>query len=189
MKLKIFCSICFSLLFTYVSGQQFFPTYKIIDGDSIIAIQLNEAVVVRPMKFKNDTLRYNYNQLKRYVKTVIPYANEAVFLFNQIDSAKATMTKAAAKRYVKSKEKEIKKKFEDPLKKLNYTQGKLLVKLINKKANSTCFDMLNSIHSSIKTNTYQAWAKLHGINLNESYNPQAPENRDLERILKALGNP
>ncbi len=185
---KIIFTLCFTLSTLSIHAQQFFPTYKVIDGDSIIALELNEVVVVKPMTFKNDTIRYKYNQLKYNVKTVIPYANEAVRLFNEIDSITQNMPRKQAKRYIKARERAIETEFEEPLKKLNITQGRILVKLINRKSKKTCFDIIKILHNPFRANYQQAIAKLNGIDLNEDYNPLAEKNLDLERILKVLGN-
>jgi hypothetical protein len=160
--------------------------YKDSESDTIQVIQLQEINFKATMKFSSDTARYNYNQMKFYVKSVLPYANKAVALFNEIDQATVNMSNGERRRYVKSREREIKSEFEDQLKKLNVTQGRLLVKLINKKSNRTCFNIISYLHNPIKANSYQAWSKLNGIDLNEDYNPM--ENVNLERILQKLGN-
>jgi hypothetical protein len=188
MRKKIYLLIPLVMLALVKSDAQTIPAYVDQDSDTIILLggRLPEVGITEKMRFANDTTRYQYNQLKFYVKTVLPLANKAIELFNDIDAKSANMTNGEKRKYVRSREKEIKTQFEDQLKKLNVTQGKLLVKLINKKSNSTCFKIISYLHNPIKANSYQAWAKLHGIHLNEDYRPE--NNRELERILKKLGN-
>jgi Domain of unknown function (DUF4294) len=188
MKNTFFKIILIALVFILnknnISAQQIFPTYKVVNGDTLKEVQLNEATVVATMYFNNDTTRYRYNQMKYYMKIVLPYAKQAVTLFNELDSITNTMSGGTKRKYIKSREKEIKSQVEDKLKSLNITQGKYLVKMINRNAKRTCFDIIKYLHNPIKATAYQAWARLNGIDLNENYNPD--NNRDFERIMKVI---
>jgi hypothetical protein len=148
-------------------------------------VQLNETVILESRVFKNDTLRYHYNQMKHYVKIVMPYANAAVKMFNEIDMATANASKKERRKFIKSKEKEIKSNFEDKLTSLNITQGRLLVKIVNRQLKTNCYDIVKELKNPVTAVYYQSWAKLNGINLNEQYNPE--DNLDLEQILTSLG--
>lgn len=182
MKKLLLIILCFS---TKVYSQQIFPTISKEKAEPEYFVQLNEAVIVESRVFNNDTLRYNYNQMKHYVKMVIPYANAAVKMFNEIDIETTDMSKKEKRKFIKSKEQEIKTNFEDKLTSLNITQGRLLIKIVNRQLNMNCYEIVRELKNPITAAYYQSWAKLNGINLNEQYNPD--DNRDLERILKSLG--
>ena len=178
----------FLLLITISSNvysQQLFPTISKEKDEPEYFVQLNEALIVESRVFKNDTLRYHYNQMKHYVKMVMPFANAAVKMFNEIDLATADASKKERRKYIKSKEKEIKTNFEDKLISLNITQGRLLIKIVNRQLNMNCYEIVKELKNPITAVYYQSWAKLNGINLNEEYNPE--KNIDLEQILKSLG--
>ena len=168
-------------------AQQIFPTVTEEKNTSepTYHVQLNEAVVVDSRVFKNDTLRYNFNQMKHYVKLILPYLDVAVKMFNEIDLATNDMSNRNRRKYIKSKEREIKTNFEDKLKTLNITQGQLLVKLLNRQLSINCYDIVKELKNPISAAYYQSWARLNGINLNEDYDPE--KNRDLERIMRSLG--
>lgn len=167
-----------------VEAQQLFPTIS-KDTSAQYHVQLNEAVIVDTRIFLNDTLRYNYNQMKYYVTTIMPYVNAASKMFNEIDQNTDGMSRRARKQYIKSREEEIKLNFEDKLKQLNITQGRYLVKLINRQCKSNCYDIVRELKNPITAAYYQSWAKLNGINLNRDYLPE--DEPDLERIMKSLG--
>jgi hypothetical protein len=168
-------------------GQQIFPTVSKTGTDTIkeYQVQLNEVVVVDSRIFANDTLRYEYNQTKHYVKMILPYVDAAVKMFNEIDIATIDMSRREKKKYIKTREQEIKEKFEDRLKNLNITQGRLLVKILNRQLSISCHDIVKELKNPITAAYYQSWARLNGIKLNENYKPE--NNRDLERILRSLG--
>ena len=186
-KTLLFLFLTFQIQLTF--SQQLFPTIKKEKESEInkpaYHIELNEAVIVAPQMFANDTDRYHYNQLKYYIKTVMPYVNASAQLFNEINIATADLNKKARKKYIKSKEKDIKANFEDKLASLNITQGRLLVKLINRQLKTNCFDIIKDLKNPITATYYQAWAKLNGINLNEHYNPD--DNPEIERVMRSLG--
>ncbi len=182
---KFFISIIISAAMLHAQAQQVFPTYKVINGDTIYNVQLNEAVVVGKGIFKNELEQYKYNQMKFYIKLVLPYALEATRLFNDIETQSKTMTGSARRKYIKTRDKELKAQFSDKLKELNITQAKYLVKIINRNSGITCKNMLDQLYSPIKANSYSIWAKLNGINLGEKYN--AEDNKDFESIMKSLG--
>lgn len=185
---KRFCMkryVCVILVFfcSNLHAQQIFPTPN--SDEPILHVDLNEAVVVDHRIFKNDTLKYRYNQMKYYVKKILPYVNEAVILFNEIDMATKDMNKRNRRKYIKGREKEIKEKFEDKLADLNITQGRYLVKLIHRQLSINCYDILKDLKNPVAAAYYQSWARLNGINLNEDYN--AENEPDLERIMRSLG--
>ena len=180
------------LLFLFFAGfevksQQLFPTVAKPDRSAPREeqIQLNEAVIVSTRLFTNDTARYHYNQMKHYVKMILPYVDTAVKMFNQIDATTAGMSKKNRRKYIKTREQEIKIKFEDRLKDLNITQGRLLVKLINRQLKINCYEIVRELKNPITATYYQSVSRLNGINLNEDYNPE--ENNELEMIMRSLG--
>lgn len=182
--------LIFLSLFLYtgfsVSAQQLFPVIsKEETGKAEYQVQLNEAVIVANQVFANDTDRYHFNQLRHYVKIVMPYVNVAVALFNEINMASSDMNKRERKKYIKTREKEIKEKFEDKLSVLNITQGRLLVKLINRQLSTNCYDVVKELKNPVTAAYYQTWARLNGINLNEDYDRE--KERALERVMRSLG--
>ncbi len=184
MRLLFFC---FLVLFgSSLHAQQFFPT---ISGNQQSGkdeqIQLNEAIIVSSRLFTNDTARYHYNQLKHYVKMILPFVDTAVSMFSGIEQTTSTMSNRNRRKYIRSKEQDIKVNFEDRLRKLNITQGRLLVKLINRQLSMNCYTIVRDLKSPVAAAYYQTAARINGINLNEDYNPE--DNRDLEMIMRNLG--
>lgn len=181
--------ILFTLLSLYCfvsNAQQIFPT---VDADKKSngneSIQLNEAVVVSTRLFTDDTARYRYNQMKHYVKMILPLVDTAVNMFHDIDEKSKDMNRKQRKVYIRSRESDIRINFEDRLKNLNITQGRLLVKLINRQLDRNCYSIVKELKNPITAAYYQSVARLNGINLNEDYLPE--ENRDLEMIMRNLG--
>jgi hypothetical protein len=184
MKIQLTLIIALFIL-TNAKAQQLFPTFKVINGDTIHQIQLNEAVIVGKRAFDNDTARYNFNQMKYNIKMVLPYAIEGIKVFREIDSVSFNMSSGDKRRYIKSREKEVRAKLEDKLKKLNITQGRLLVKIMNRQLRTTCYETIKYLHNPVKAAAYRSYAKLNGIDLDENYDPE--KNKDFENIMRRFG--
>ncbi len=184
--MKSIILICTLLLTNVLKAQQMFPTYKVINGDTIYQIQMNEAVVLSKRMFDNDTARYKYNQMKYNIKIVLPYAIEGVRVFREIDSITYNMKDGEKRRYIKSREKEVRAKLEDKLKRLNITQGRLLVKIMNRQLRTTCYETIKFLHNPVKAAAYRSWANLNGIDLDENYDPL--KNKDFESIMRRFGH-
>ena len=151
----------------------------------VFSATINDIVISDKRQFRNDTDLYRYNQLKYYVSTVMPYANEAIRLFHELKQQTQTMNDRERRIYIRSQEKAIKLNFEDQLKQLNITQGRLLVKLINRQLQTPCFQIIKDLKNPLSATYYQSWATLNGIPLNKVYVKE--EEPDLEQALRALG--
>lgn len=140
-------------------------------------------------RWKNDTERYHYNQMKFYVTTILPYVNASTRLFKDI-STKASdpnLSRRDKRKYINAREDEMRTQFEDKVKQLNVTQGKLLVKLIARQTNVNLYSILQEFKNPFTAIKWQTWARLNGMNLDKKYDPN--EETDLENIMEELGYP
>ncbi|MBK7764317.1 MAG: DUF4294 domain-containing protein [Bacteroidetes bacterium] len=184
--MKFTLTFCFIFIAFNAFSQQIFPTVNNQkQSTDTLQLQLNEAVVVSTRLFTDDTARYRYNQMKHYVKMILPLVDTAVNMFHDIDEKSKDMNRKQRKVYIRSRESDIRINFEDRLKNLNITQGRLLVKLINRQLDRNCYTIVKELKNPITAAYYQSVARLNGINLNEDYLPE--ENHDLEMIMRNLG--
>lgn len=184
MQNKIPAYILFIMLFfslANANGQSVTDTYY--------HVTMKPVNIVSERQWKNDTVRYHYNQMKYYVTTILPYLDQAVTLFNEIDIKINTpgIAKRERKAFVKIKEDELREKFDDEIKQLNETQGLLLIKLIARQTGINIYAMLQEFKGPLAAIKWQGWSKLHGFNLNTKYNPD--EEPWLEDIMDDLGYP
>lgn len=156
-------------------------------ADTMYVGQLQEASVTA--RWKNDTDRYRYNQMKHYVKIVLPYVNASTKLFNEI-SAKSddpSVSRREYRKFIAEKQDEMKTQFEDKIKKLNVTQGALLVKLIARQTHLNIYKMVSEVKNPIVAVKWQSWALVNGMNLDKKYHPE--DEPMLENIMYELGYP
>lgn len=154
--------------------------------DTSILWRIPETEVKSTQLWDNDTARYRYNQLKYYVKTVLPYVNAATATVNEVDAKLASGIRGAERRrYLASKDRALRTEFEDRVKALNTTQGVLLIKLIGRQTGADLYHIISETKGGLTAVKWQAWARLHGINLARPYDPAAEPQ--LERIMRSLG--
>ena len=151
------------------------------------AFMLPEAKVTA--QWLNDTDRYRYNQMKFYVTTILPYLDASTQLFKDVNVKvnEQGVSRKERRKYVNSREDEMRTKFEDKIKQLNVTQGTLLVKLICRQTELNLYKILQEFKNPLTAVKWQTWARLNGLNLDRRYNPK--EEKDLENIMEELGYP
>ena len=140
-------------------------------------------------RFANDTDRYHYNQTKHYIKMILPYLDAASKVFTEVNNKihEDGVSRKERKTYVHAREEEMRTQFEEKVKALNVTQGKLLVTLIARQTETNIYEVLQEFKNPLTAVKWQAWARLNGMNLDKTYNPD--EELMLERIMEELGYP
>lgn len=157
--------------------------------DTMLMVKLPTVNVNAGRKWDNDTIRYQYNQTRYYITTILPYLNAATKLFSELDATinDPGISKKERKAFVATKEDELRDKFENEVKHLNETQGVLLVKLIARQTGVNIYSMLGEFKNPFTAVKWQTWAKFNGFNLNKRYRPA--DEPMLEHIMEDLGYP
>jgi hypothetical protein len=120
---------------------------------------------------------------------VIPYANAGTLLFYDISQKLGAggLSGKERRRYIASREDEMRSRFESKIEGLNVTQGVILIKLIARQTGLNIYTIIQDFKGTFPALKYQTWARLHGLNLNKRYNPE--EEVEFERILTRMGYP
>lgn len=158
-------------------------------GDTLLMVRLPDVQVKDMRKWNNDTARYRFNQMRYYVKTILPYLTAGTALFTELDQRRndPALSRKERKRFVSQKEDQVRDQFEDKIKALNETQGLLLMKLLARQTGANIYAMLSDFKNPLTALKWQAWARLHGFNLNKKYDPgQEPL---LEQVMLSLDYP
>lgn len=158
----------------------------IVDGDTIPYIYLPTINIYAARVFKSKRDQIKYTKLRRDVTKVWPYAKLAGEMFTKLDKElKMTDDKRVQKALVDKTEKEIKEKFEDELKKLTMTQGRILIKLIDRQTGNTSYQVVQDLKGKFSAFFWQSLARLFGSNLKAHYDPYG-EDVEIEKIVKSI---
>lgn len=159
----------------------------VFEGDTIPVFKLNE-LTVRPTYTYLTAEEIKKNQrLIRNVKKTLPYAKLGKQRLDLLEKEVASMSKKKRKDYIKTAEKEMMDEFGEELKHLSISQGKVLLKLIDRETGRTSYVLVNELRGKLRAGFYQTFAKLFGYNLKKQYNPnQNKEDNLIERIVLSI---
>ena len=160
----------------------------VIDGDTILVSSIEE-VYIRPMrKFNSNREMRKYRRLVRNVKKVYPYAKLAKRKYNEVSINLETIeTERDRKDYMKQVEVEIKEEFEGDLKKLTISQGRILIKLIDREIGETSYVVLKELKGNFSAFFWQTLARLFGNNLKSNFDAEG-EDKLLNEIVLLIEN-
>ena len=129
-----------------------------------------------------------WTRLRNAVYVTYPYARIAGATINDINANLAKVSsKKERKGYIKSREKELKKQFSDPLSNLSVYQGKILMKLINRQTGNNCYEIIKEYKGGLNARFYQTVAFFVGGNLKQDWSiAKNKTDRDIENIVKEI---
>jgi len=128
-----------------------------------------------------------YNRLRNAVYVTYPYARTAGYVINDVNSHMQGMSRGDRKKYIKSREKDLKKQFSDPLSNLSVYQGKVLMKLINRETNNNCYDIIKDYRGGFNARMYQTVAFFFGSSLKQDYDiAHDKTDRQIEHIVNEI---
>lgn len=157
---------------------------KVLDnGDSIQYMEMNNVYVYPKIVFKNEKQATAYMRLVRNVKTVLPIAKEAnQMILETYEYLETLPNKKAKDEHMKLVEKEIVRTYKPRMKRLTYSQGKLLIKLIYRECNSSSYDIVKAFLGPIRAGFWQAFSAIFGASLRKEYDPEGTD-RLTERVV------
>ena len=170
-----------------LNSPTFVPMVRIgkakVGQDSVQYVRTNTIYIYPPMEFKNDKQRQAYNRLVYNIKKVLPLAKECNQIILETGAYLQTIpTKKERDALTKAVEKELKQKYTPRIKKLTYSQGKLLIKLIDRETHSTGYELIQAFLGPVRAGFYQAFAWVFGASLKKRYEPKGAD-RLVERIV------
>ncbi len=158
----------------------------IVDGDTIPYMWLPTVNIYTTRIFKSKRQQIQYTKLRRDVTKVWPYAKLAGQMFEKLDKElKMTNDKRVQQALIDKTEKEIMDKFEADLKKLTVTQGRILIKLIDRQTGNTSYKVVQDLKGKFSAFFWQSLARLFGSNLKSHYDPYG-EDAEIEKIVISL---
>lgn len=147
-------------------------------GDSIQNIEILPVYVFR----RPADLR-QYQRMVTAVKKVYPIAKYARRRMAEMEEILLTLpTRKAQRAYTKQIEKQIKEEYTPVLKKMTRSQGKILLKLIDRETEYTSYEIVREFRGGFVAGFWQGVAKIFGANLKTEYDREG-EDKILEQIV------
>lgn len=158
----------------------------VVNGDTIPFIELPVFVYYAPRIFANRREEAHFYRTVRNVKRVYPYAKLAGIKYREYNEMLVALDNdAQRRRAAKKAEDEIRAEFEGELRKLTFSQGRILIKLIDRETQNTSYDVLKDFRGNFTAVFWQSFGRLFGYNLKTSYDPEG-EDKLIEEIIKLI---
>lgn len=127
----------------------------------------------------------DYEKLRRNIRLVYPLAKACSEVLNEVDAKmQETQSERARKKYLKKLEKELFRKYENRIRRLNITQGKLLIKLIDRECGDSAFGLIEEYKSWGSAKLWQLVAGFFGASLKSEYS--AEKYPAIEQIVREI---
>lgn len=158
----------------------------VANGDTMWCYLLPELWVYPPLKFKNEKQRRAYNRLVYNVKKVLPIAQQVNGLIEETyETLEMLPTKKAKSAHISAVERDIKETYTPQMKKLTYSQGKLLIKLVDRECNQSSYEIVQAFLGPAKAAFYQVFAWTFRASLKKEYHPEE-EDKLIERVVRQV---
>src|SRR5579862_7538259 len=161
------------------------PIY-VYNGDTLPSRTLEMVWITARMPEAMRKRLAEWTKLRNAVYVTYPYARKAGAIMNDMNIKLAKMSSESEKKsYIKSREKELKKEFADPLENLSVYQGKILMKLINRQTGNNCYDIIKEYKGGFTARFWQTVAFFFGTSLKQPYDPKG-DDQQIETIVKEI---
>jgi len=125
-------------------------------------------------------------KLIKNIKRVYPWARLAGIQLRKYDRMLVgAKNDKDRRRIMKQAEKEINEKYGGDLKKLTFSQGKILIKLIDRETGDSSYNLVQELRGNFTAFFYQAFARIWGYNLKIKYDPNG-KDKQIETIVKMI---
>lgn len=157
----------------------------IVDGDTIPVVSLPAARVTSKRVFKSKRESKKYYKLVYHIKKVLPYAKLAGKRMHEVEDEVKDMTPRERKKRMKQLEKEIKRDYEGELTKLSFTQGRILIKLLDRETGEVSYDIVKEFRGGFTAWFFQGIAKMFDYDLKSEYDPEG-DDKLIEEIVQRI---
>lgn len=128
-------------------------------------------------------IKNNYKTIQN-IRRVYPYVLKAKEVIDNLNAKLATMNDAKEKKkLIKQTEKELFSQFEKDVRKMSYSQGKLLLKLLARETNESAYGLIKTYKGGIPATFWYGVGLLFHENLKTKYD-SIGEDAALEKIVR-----
>ena len=174
---------------TPISGLQqvFKGKYHFIDqatGDTVCMIVFNPITIYPRERFRNKKEERFYWRTVRDVRKPLPYAKLICStLLETYEYLETFPTEKEKQDYLKQFEKEIFNQYKPVMKTFTRSQGKMLVKLINRETDQSSYNIVKAFLGTFRAGFWQTFGRFFGVNMKAGYHPEKnKEDAVIERI-------
>ena len=191
---KNFAVILFMVVAMLTSGDMFAQFYSeklngyvvrrtVYNGDTIPYIRLKEVPVYPKLKTKKQ--EKFYWKTVRDVKKVYPYVKIVAKEYSMVNAKFDTIKdEKLRKKFTKKYEKQLLKQYTPIMRDFTLSQGKMMIKLINREMDKTSYAIIKEIRGGFVAWWWQVFAKMLGADLKDDFNlAKSEKDKIIERVI------
>ncbi len=158
------------------------------NGDTLLTVNLPEVDIDLMQRYNQIIETRSGRRLAVNVKKVYPYALIAREMLHEYDSLLAKESSSSARReLMKKAEDDLTARYTEELKKLNFTQGLILIRLIDRETGDSSYEVVQQLRGKFRAFFYQGFARLWGYDLKSEFDPHKnQEDDDIETIIAMI---
>ena len=163
--------------------------FDVIDWEDSLRWQgiicLQEVVITPTRSFEGLTpeMKYKYRRTIYNFKKVYPFTLTAAKVLDSVEHEYLALPSRSEKRhYIRQLQKKLMARHKTKLSKWTISQGIMLVKLLDREAGSTSYELIQEYKGSLSAFFWQGIARMFGNNLKTKYQPLG-EDLFLEKLV------
>lgn len=154
------------------------------NGDTIYKADIQPVTITAKRTFKSKAAERQFWKLVYNVRKVMPYAAIAREKMAKLDDNYRSIEKKKDRSaYAKQVEKELFAEFEGELRELTVTQGRILMRLVDRETGSTTYEIVKEFRGGFQAFFWQGIAKIFGSDLKTTFDPTKGEDKVIEMII------
>lgn len=190
LKLLLYTSLTLAVnfkTFAQRSVNDTLQTFAVIyEGDTIEAKTLEPLLLRTWYNAAQRSANAKWTRLRNAIYVTYPFAKRAGKVINELNVGLVHISdKDIRKQYIKTREKDLKKEFADPLTNLSVYQGKVLMKLIKRETGNNCYEIIKEYKGGFTARFYQTVAFFFGGDLKQPYEKNG-EDAEMEKIVQEV---
>jgi len=167
-------------------SKQGIPELPATNDDSLTVVTLNDIYVYPPVVFDNPGEEQKYLKLIRDVKKTLPYAKYVYgTLIETYEYIMTLPTEKEREAHLKQMEKDLYSEFFPVLKKMSLSQGKLLIKLVDRECNQSSYDLIKAFLGPVRAGFWNLFAGIFGASLKTTWDPEG-KDAATERVVELV---
>ena len=156
-------------------------------NDTLKYVEFEEIKVYPNKTFISEKEKRKFDRLVMHVKRVYPLAKICEMKYLELQKLVEGKSDKEKRRLMKQAEEEIKDQYYDEITQLTFTQGRILLKLIDRQTKQTSYNLLKDYRGSFRAVFWQSVARIFGANLKSEYHPESNiEDRNIEEIINLI---
>lgn len=151
------------------------------NGDTTLIVYLPEMDIHLLGRYYEIVETRQGQRLANNVRKVYPYARMAASKLQEFDSILCDSNNEKERRLMmKDAEAQLTAQYTQELEKLTFTQGAILIRLIDRETGNTSYTLVQELRGKLRAAFYQGFARLWGYNLKAEFDPKS--NKEDEQI-------